>query len=644
MMRCLAIVVASFGFTLLLGGGAPAQTLSRFVNRETGQNINNPGVWDGTTGATPWRSITYALSQVTLAPTENLILNVAGRIDASGTELLYDAPNGETFPIDLPARWMITYDTANSEFFPGGTRVPVRIRANSSLNATIRIWATGGAVVNNQTGLDGVLAGQRLMRVETGEPAVWVGSFDPGSLNQSVLREVMVSDSASSCLCLSARVGGRNAATLSGVTVTTSLPLTTTLLKIDSVSNTVPGVVSEMAPILQSVALAVASSGGVATARAILGLGVVAVGNPGTANLNLTASDFSVLGFTNSDPANPLGIDIGASFADGGANSSIRVTLESSTISECGLVGVRSPSTFSGGAVGVTVRNCRVIDCGARANPSNLFEGHGVSFEAANGGQVTGRVENCLLFGNALDGAFTWLHDPAAGSSASLTVQMNGIGPNGRNGVKILVEDGAVLAPGSTIFSNRIHHNERGIHNMAQGSGSTSSPSIVNNVVYRNTVNGILNEALQAGSVAGPTMTHNTVAETGGVGVLVQGTGNTSGASFHNGISYHLGSPGPTDLSGFAGNQINYSNYAACSGPCTGTQNVVGPAPGFLNFPQDDYHLINIPGSNPVVDVATNSPPAVPQFDFEGNLRQIDINGDGPVGQYADMGADEATP
>ncbi|MCI0588831.1 MAG: right-handed parallel beta-helix repeat-containing protein [Planctomycetes bacterium] len=620
--------------------------MTRFVNRETGQDINIPGVWDGTTGATPWRSITYALNQVTLTPTENMILNVAGRLDdASGAELPYDdAPNGETFPIDLPARWMITYDTANSEFFPGGTRVPVRIRSNSSPGATIRIWAIGGAVVNNQTGLDGVLAGQRLMRVERGEPAVLVASSNSGSLSESSLREVMVSDSASYCLCLEAREGGRNAATLSGVTATTSLPLTNTLLKIDSVSNSVPGAVSEMAPILQSVVLTVASSGGVATARALHGLGVIAIGNPGTANLNFTASDFSVLGLTNSNPANPLGIDIGALFVDGAGDSLIRATLESSTISACGLVGVRSASTFSGGAVGVTVRNCRVIDCGARANPSNLFEGHGVSFEAAFGGQITGRVENCLLFGNSLDGAFTWLHDPAAGSSGTLTVQMNEIGPNGRNGVKILVEDGAVLAPGSTIFSNRIHHNLVGIHNVADGSGSTSSPTIVNNVIYRNTVNGILNEALLAGSVAGPTMTHNTVAETGGVGVLVQGAGTTSSASFHNGISYHLGSPGPADLSGFAVNRINYSSFQTCGGSCTGQGNVLFPnIPQFVNYPQDDYHLFNIPASNPVVDQAINNPPAVPLFDFEGNLRQIDINMDGPAGQYADMGADEAT-
>ena len=459
---------------------------------------------------------------------------------------------------------------------------------------------------------------------------------------ESVLREVMVSDSASFCLCLEAREGGRNAATLSGVTVTTSLPLTNTLLKIDSVSNTVPGAVSEMAPILQSVDLTVASSGGVATARAIHGLGVLAVGNPGTANLNFTASDVSVLGLTNSDPANPLGIDIGALFVDGGANSSIRATLESSTIGECGLVGVRSASTFTGGAVGVAVRNCRVTDCGARANPSNLFEGHGVSFEAAFGGQVTGRVENCILSGNALDGAFTWLHDPAPGSSGTLTVQMSGIGPNVRNGVKILVEDGAVLAPGSTIFANQIHHNERGVHNVADGSGSTSSPSIVNNVIYRNTVNGILNEALLAGSVAGPTMTHNTVAETGGVGVLVQGAGTTSGASFHNGISYHVGSPGPTDLSGFADFQINYSSFLITTTVNPGSGNT-NAAPDFVDEAQDNYHLVNNPATNLVVDRAINTPPAVPQFDFEGNLRQIDINMDGPVGQYADMGADEAT-
>ena len=482
------------------------------------------------------------------------------------------------------------------------------------------------------------------MTSEPPEPGASSGTrgTSPAAMYESVLREVMVSDSASFCLCLEAREGGRNAATLSGVTVTTSLPLTNTLLKIDSVSNAVPGVVTEMAPILQSVVLTVASSGGVATARAMAGLGVLAAGNPGTANLNFTASDVSVLGLTNSDPANPLGIDMGALFVDGGANSSIRATLESSTISECGLVGVRSLATYSTGEIGVTVRNCRVTDCGARANPSNLFEGHGVSLEAAFGGQVTGRVENCILSGNALDGAFTWLHDPAAGSSGTLTVQMNEIGPNSQNGVKILVEDGAVLAPGSTNFSNRIHHNERGIHNVAEGSGSTSSPSIVNNVIYRNTVNGILNEALLAGSVAGPTMTHNTVAETGGVGVLVQGAGTTSGASFHNGISYHVGSPGPTDLSGFADFQINYSSFLITTTVNPGSGNT-NAAPDFVDEAQDNYHLVNNPATNLVVDRAINTPPAVPQFDFEGNLRQIDINMDGPVGQYADMGADEAT-
>ncbi|MGH7152156.1 MAG: DUF1565 domain-containing protein, partial [Planctomycetota bacterium] len=107
------------------GSTVGAQQLTRFVNAETGQDV--PGN-DGS-AALPWRSITYALGQVVLTPTQNMVLNIAGRIDAAGVEILYDTANGETFPISVRARWMLTYDTANSEFTSGGARVPVRIRS-----------------------------------------------------------------------------------------------------------------------------------------------------------------------------------------------------------------------------------------------------------------------------------------------------------------------------------------------------------------------------------------------------------------------------------------------------------------------------------------------------------------------------------
>ncbi len=309
---------------------------------------------------------------------------------------------------------------------------------------------------------------------------------------------------------------------------------------------------------------------------------------------------------------------------------------------DCGIAGIQAVTFTSSDRCTVNLANVTVMNNGVRANLANPLEGHGVAFEASQGDVLSGRVENCTVSGNFQDGVFAWIHDMVAGGSGLVTVQSNEIAFNVRTGVNLLTQSGSTLSPSSTIFSNRIHHNGWEIHNVADGSGATSSPSIVNNLIYRNTTNGILNEALQAGSVAGPTMTHNTVAETGGIGVLVQGVGNTTGASFWNGISYHLASPGPTDLSGFAANQINFSNFQFCTGACSGTLNITNQQPLFMSVAVDNYHLVANEATNSAVDKATNTPPAVPQFDFEGNLRQIDLNSNGPVGAYADMGADEA--
>jgi hypothetical protein len=398
-------------------GTLGAQQLTRFVNNETGVNV--PG--NGQTGAAPWRTITYALTQVSLLSTQNLILNIAGRLNAAGAEIPYDAANAESFPILLPARWMLTYDTVNSELTPGGARVPVRIESPPG-NFAIQIVATAGTNFDSTTGLNGVLAGERLLRVRgaAGGNVMLVRAEGPGAANKASLNAVTLEDGDGFTLCLEARDGGQNLATVTDATIRTTLPFFAgrALLKVIAFNPTVLTDDTSVTVSLTTVDLGIGQVGGVPTGYAEFGLVAVAglLGGSVGGDIRVTVNTrtVAVQGDANEDPLNPVGIDKGMSFESSqpGGLGSMTATVSGGRVVDCGITGIQGLTGFTGFGSGsadscsVTVSGVQVQGCGKRANTANLLEGHGIAFEGDLGNALTGRVENCLVSGNFQDGTF----------------------------------------------------------------------------------------------------------------------------------------------------------------------------------------------------------------------------------------------
>ena len=67
----------------------------------------------------------------------------------------------------------------------------------------------------------------------------------------------------------------------------------------------------------------------------------------------------------------------------------------------------------------------------------------------------------------------------------------------------------------------------------------------------------------------------------------------------------------------------------------TGTGNISAD-PWFVDPANGDFHLLR---DSPCIDAGTNGAPSLPAYDFEGDPRIIDGNGDGTA--TVDMGVDE---
>jgi len=635
-------------FLALSGFGSilHAQPVSFFVNAETGANTAGCG----TSAANPCRSISFLLPTIVLTPTQNALVNVAGRINAAGVVIPYDDQvNGEVFPITLADKISLVYDAVNSEFFPGGARVPAILRKVNSpaLGVVVQMAATPGAALGPLTGLDGRTAGAGLrpLHVEGGGTNVLLISTGM-TTNDSFVRGVTLRDGANFDLCIRAQDGGNTTTSVFDSTLRTSVN-TGTMLDVAAVNPTTPSTATRASVVIDSVAISADQVGGTAVSHPRTGIVVVAQGvTGGSPFVEFEATDVTVSGFTNANPSAPLGLDTGIQFAAVGPDTPrIKASVNGGSVSLCGINGIAF-GPLSAGDVGATVSNLRVASCGFRA--IQLTEGHGISIDVLAGGSVDVTLQANNIFDHFLDGIFVNPHgDPSLFAAATMRLVSNEVHACGRDGVRVVHGPDAFLTS-STLLSNRIHSNfMKGIRLLTGGSGVTLSPTLVNNLVYGNNGGGI-EVGTGAGGSSAVTMTHNTVVDNTGIGVSLVG-GNQSLTSFWNGISWHVNPPGGTDFSGFTQfGQINFSTWQTCAvgSTCSGQQNLPGAQPQFVNPAAANYHLVNNDITNPAVDSARSNPPppAAPQFDFEGDLRVIDIGAPGPFTTLADMGADEARP
>jgi hypothetical protein len=643
----LAGLVAAF-----IGTGSYGQQVTFFVNNEMGINVTGCGG-----AANPCKSVTYMLSLIMLTPTQNAVVNVAGRRDAANNVIPYDEANGEIFPIVLTDRIVLAYDPNNSEFFTGGARVPAVIRkaVNPTLGIVVQLFAVGGLSLGPLTGLDGQTAGVglRLLHVENGNTSVLLAASGAAT-NEAFLRGVTVRNGAASDLRILAQDGGTTSTSVLDSTLRTNVN-TGTLLDVAAANPTTPSTSTRASAIVQSVAVSADQVGGVAVSHPVTGVAVAAQGvTGGSPFVEFEASDLTISGFTNANPSAPLGLDTGLQFSALGPGSPrVKAGADGGNISLCGLNGVEFGSITSGGDVGATIANLRVASCGFRASPGpTSLQGHGFSLNVLSQGTLDVTLQANNIFDHFLDGVFVNPAGVAGGVMGSAVVRIvsNEIHACGRDGARFLLNPGGSMG-GSTFQSNRIHDNaSKGIRLLTSTAGQALSATVVNNLIYGNDGGGIEIDTTAGGS-SFVTMTHNTVVDNTGIGVSLVGP-NHGSTVFWNGISWHILAPPGPDFSGFFfSGQINYSTWQTCAvgSTCAGTGNrtpPLFPAPQFVNPSAADYHLVNNDITNPAVDAARSNPPppAAPQFDFEGNLRVIDIGAPGPANTLADMGADEAIP
>ncbi|MHC4945053.1 MAG: right-handed parallel beta-helix repeat-containing protein, partial [Planctomycetota bacterium] len=253
-----------------------------------------------------------------------------------------------------------------------------------------------------------------------------------------------------------------------------------------------------------------------------------------------------------------------------------------------------------------------------------------------SGGGIYFNESSSIIADNTILG--NWAYEGSGGGihcyNSSPTITNNIIGGNH---TKIWGFGGGIYCYNSfpVITNNTIAGNHVSvIEDLGAGGGifcSASNPVIANNMIHNNKVSGSI---AYGGGIycldSSPTITNNTVSE------------NSVGQGHGGGIYCENSSPIIT-------NTICWNNTGEeISGgtPLVTFSNVKGGWPGTGNIDADplftkpdtgDFHLNP---HSPCIDAGDKNVPGLPDFDFEGDPRIIDGDGDGL--EVVDMGADEA--
>ena len=244
-------------------------------------------------------------------------------------------------------------------------------------------------------------------------------------------------------------------------------------------------------------------------------------------------------------------------------------------------------------------------------------------------------------------GYFGFLGPP----NVTLTFEQNQVQDPEMDGVHLVVSSMNLT---STIRRNRIASaGGNGVLNRVQyatGTGylAQSNPDMVNNFIIDSGGDGIRNEAdspvpPMGNLSAAPRITYNTVAFSGGFGLRNLAIGAAPYQSFPvtNSIFRDSGGADLGPTAGLLPLNVTFCNFLVPDPFTIGANNnndppsFVDPAPGVR-----DLHLAS--GSQ-LVDRGTDTPPAAPGVDFDGDLRPFDVGPTGPPNQTGDIGADERT-
>jgi hypothetical protein len=263
---------------------------------------------------------------------------------------------------------------------------------------------------------------------------------------------------------------------------------------------------------------------------------------------------------------------------------------------------------------------------------NNIITG---SWTAGHGGGVWIYESAPMLISNTIteNGAALTGGGVGINTNASGTLEGNLISGNrAREGAGINIDEySRATLTGDIVIGNEATMGGGGIKVTGHYTGNPYAISVTNSLVAHNTTRkdggGMMIEGASA-SIVNSTIVDNKADGIGGG--IYSLDGSVPDVEIVNSI---LWSNGGDDLSD-ADYEITYSDVEESLLPGEGNISV---DPLFVDQTGGDYHLST---GSPVIDAGTNI--RAPQFDFEGDQRPFDGNGDGEA--TVDMGADEYRP
>ena len=165
-----------------------------------------------------------------------------------------------------------------------------------------------------------------------------------------------------------------------------------------------------------------------------------------------------------------------------------------------------------------------------------------------------------------------------------------------------------------TVTNNVITGNSANDFGGGIGCYYNSSPTITNNTITGNSANNY-GGGIDCYYNCSPTITNNIITE--------------NSARYGGGIRSYNSSPTITYDDVWNNTALSGPNYYGCS---AGT-GCIDADPLFMNLGVGDYHLQS---GSPCIDTGDNNAPGLPSFDFDGNARIVDGDGDGIA--VVDMG------
>jgi hypothetical protein len=168
------------------------------------------------------------------------------------------------------------------------------------------------------------------------------------------------------------------------------------------------------------------------------------------------------------------------------------------------------------------------------------------------------------------------------------------------------------------VENNVIHDSHRGVEFRGEAGKSQSGQKFIGNVLYN-----FDEYALKFDDVSDSVVYHNTIDNGGGDSIRIEG-GGLKNSKIKNNLIYNTGSPKTEGMSNVEHDHNGW--FSSSAGGLSGTGDITGSNPGFVNAGSHDYHLTSTsPAIDKGVDVGlpySGSAPDLGAYEYGGSQPQ----------------------